>query len=100
MEKVSEEEEAKDVKRQLTVDELLEEANSFGPFQWILWIVIFGMMMITYFPVLAFAFAAGNSKWKCAPGSEVCTFNYTVGSSHDDWKLRCGENWTRYILLC
>ena len=99
MDKVSENEEGKDVKKKLTVDELLEEANSFGPFQWVVWIVVFFMMAITYFPVLTFYFAAGNSDWKCAPDSKVCTFNNTVGSSDDDWKLRCGENWTRYVIL-
>jgi len=82
-------------KKQMTVDEILEEANSFGPFQWVLWIFFFFLMLGEFFPVLIFFFAAMESDWRCTANSTVCNFTEPVGRYDDNWTMRCDSGWSR-----
>ena len=84
-------------KKQMTVDEILEEANSFGPFQWVLWIFFFFLMLGEFFPVLIFFFAAMESDWRCTANSTVCNFTEPVGRYDDNWTMRCDSGWSRSV---
>lgn len=75
--------------RLMTIDEILEHANAFGPFQWMLWLMMFLIMFASFNPVLVFYFAAMDSKWRCAENSSVCKLNGTYGPYDDEWGLRC-----------